>query len=127
MNSDAVVKTCMSSRQSVDSLIECQGRLSLNYIIDNYIIACTLEAKSKDDTSIVAHFNNQPYHTPALALNAISNALLKYYTNSSESSIRVINHPLPRSLADRINDLQLKDVTGFNVASGERPHYATTK
>jgi ATP-binding cassette, subfamily A (ABC1), member 3 len=120
MNSNTTVNTCLSSRNSVDSLIECLGRLSLHYIIDNYIIACTLQSTSSGVTKITAHFNNQPYHTPALALNAISNALLKYYTNSSESSITVINHPLPRSFSDRINDLQFKDVTGFNVASGEK-------
>ena len=33
------------------------------------------------DAAIVAHFNNEAFHTPALAVNIISNTLLRYVTS----------------------------------------------
>lgn len=95
------------------------SRLNNQYIypLDTYILAA--EFVSFDNMSkLVGHFNNQPLHVPPLILNLLSNALLKYATNSEKSSVTVINHPLPRRTQDEITDLQLKDPTGFNIASG---------
>lgn len=69
-------------------------------------------------SKIIGRFNNQPLHVPPLILNLITNALYKYYTNSSNNTLTVINDPLPRRTEDEISDLQLKDSTGFNIASG---------
>ena len=73
---------------------------------------------SNNISKIVGHFNNQPLHVPPLILNLITNTLYKYYSSSSNNTITVINYPLPRRTQDELSDLQLKDPTGFNVASG---------
>ncbi|XP_072043597.1 phospholipid-transporting ATPase ABCA3-like [Amphiura filiformis] len=63
-----------------------------------------------------AFFNNQPYHSPPCSLNAIDNALLKYYFNESYS-ITTINHPLPRDPNEQASDQLNRGVfTGFAVA-----------
>lgn len=63
-----------------------------------------------------AYFNNQPYHTAPCALNALDNALFRYYFNDSYS-ITTINHPLPRSPNEQASDQLNQGVfTGFAVA-----------
>ncbi len=117
LNQNNTVSLCISSRDNIDDFLKCVGRISINYIVDNYLIATEFE-QNKTQLRILAHFNNQPYHVPSLAVNLVSNSLLNYFTNSSDKKITVINHPLPRNVKEKIQDLQLKDVTGFNVASG---------
>jgi len=108
LSSNETVALCQSSRESIQDFISCLGHLSLNYIVDDYIVATDFNELEKQNVSFIGYFNNQPYHVPPLALNLISNTLLKYYTNTTSNNIYVINHPLPRDL----------DMTGFNVATG---------
>jgi hypothetical protein len=68
--------------------------------------------------TLISHFNNQPYHVPPLAVNLLTTTLLKYFTRSPNSTINVINHPLPRNLTDITNEIKNKDLTSFNIASG---------
>lgn len=112
-----VVNLCNSSRSSIGQFISCLGRLDFEYIEDTFIIGTDF-VKTSDGVKILGHFNNQPYHVPPLALTQITNALFKLVTNSSNSSLMAINHPLPRTVRDELNDLGFKDATGFNVASG---------
>ena len=117
LKDNSTVDMCADRRASIDDFISCLGGLSLNYIIDNYMIATDFE-ENEDNVTLVGHFNNQPYHVPPLVLNSLTNVLFKYYTNSTQSKITVTNHPLPRNLKEKITDIQLKDMTGFNVGSG---------
>ncbi|XP_063961818.1 phospholipid-transporting ATPase ABCA3-like [Lytechinus pictus] len=64
----------------------------------------------------VALFQEQPYHTPPIALNAIDNALLRYYLNDSYQ-ITTINHPLPRTIEEQASDqLNIGVQTGFAIS-----------
>ena len=107
-----------SPLDTIEHLISCLGRLNFEYIADTFILGTEFNASIMDRPKIVAHFNNQPFHVPPLALTQVTNALLKFVLNSSNSSILTINHPLPRTAHDELNDLAIKDATGFNVASG---------
>ena len=108
------------SRSNMDYFLKCVGKYSLSYITDKLIVGSTLEQADPNNNNLVnitGHFNNQPFHTPTLALNVLSNTLLKYFTNNTENRITVINHPFPRDVKAKASDLQLKDATGFNVAT----------
>lgn len=98
--------------------MSCVGRLNNQYIypFDTYILAAEF-ALAENVSKIVGHFNNQPLHVPPLVLNLITNALFKYFTNSSNYTLTVVNDPLPRNTQDELNDLQLKDSTGFNIGT----------
>ncbi|GIY69232.1 ATP-binding cassette sub-family A member 3 [Caerostris extrusa] len=76
------------------------------YNLHNMVAAKFEDIQGTNKTSITSLFNNQAYHSPAIALLDMHNAMLKYLTNSSYS-FNVTNHPLPRSLADK----QQTDIT----------------
>lgn len=118
LNKTDTISLCSNSRNNIDDFISCMGRLSLNYIVDNYLVATDLNMNANNQLEIIGFFSNQPYHVAPLALNLITNSLFKLYTNSSDRKITVINHPLPRNLKEKLSDLQLKNMAGFNVASG---------
>jgi len=81
-----------------DNILNNQHFSAFDFLIKN----------SSQNIEITGHFNNQPFHIAPLTLNLITNTLFKYYTNSSSSSINLINHPLPRDELDR-----LKKASGF--------------
>ncbi len=119
LNDNKTVTKCIESRRSINDFIACMGRLSLNYINDNYVIGSEISYDNQNnELSILGNFNDQPYHAPPLTLNLISNVLLNYFgLNDTSRKITVINHPLPRDLAQIIKDLQEKNPTGFQIAT----------
>ena len=119
LDDNKVFSVCSDKRSTMEDFLVCIGKYSLNYINDNFIVGVNFEKDINDENSIniLGHFNNQPLHVPPLAVNTISNMLIKYLTNNSRSTINVINHPLPRDIKAKASDLKLKDSTGFNVAS----------
>ena len=50
-------------------------------------------------------FNNQAFHTPAVSLNALTNAMLRSYTKGTVYKISASNHPLPTTTQQSITDL----------------------
>jgi len=48
---------------------------------------------------LVGFFNNQPFHTPPLAYNLLTNAILTAY---SSHSVEITNYPFPYSNLDVI-------------------------
>jgi hypothetical protein len=52
-------------------------------------------AKFVSDTDIAGYYSGNAYHTSAIALNYIDNALARQLTNSDDLMIHTINHPLP--------------------------------
>lgn len=81
----------------VITYLACIGQRSLLDLSDRYHIGASVKMNSTQNVlSIIAHFNNQPYHVPSLTLNTITNALLKQYSSPamSNSSIYVTNHPV---------------------------------
>nr|QUF59428.1 ATP-binding cassette transporter Abca3-2 [Brachionus angularis] len=117
LENNQTVSLCLNSRKNIDDFIGCLGRLSLSYIVDDYLVGTDFNIYNNKSVEIIGHFNNQPYHIPPLALNLITNTLFKYYS-SINNKITVINHPLPRNLKEQLDDFQIKNMAGFNVASG---------
>lgn len=71
------------------------------YNMHNMVAASFLPKKGRNATKIISYFNNQAFHSPAISLLEVDNALLKYFVNESYSFF-VTNHPLPRSLAEKV-------------------------
>ena len=54
---------------------------------------------------------------PPLAINLITNALYKHYTNNSKYSINLANQPLPRNISEIINDLSKQEIVSYSLMS----------
>ncbi len=65
--------------------------------------------------SAVAFFNGQPYHGPAITLNAMDTALLQFLTGESGAGIQTRNYPLPPTTNDQIAEYRNKEVMVFDV------------
>lgn len=66
--------------------------------------------------SIIAWFNNQPFHTAALSLNLVNNAVVRAALGS-DHSIRVINKPVPFTIHSQMKMLEAGNNIGFQLAS----------
>ena len=83
-----------------------------------YLVGASIEPLNgvTNGLNLTSFFNNQGFHTPAVSIAMIANALLQMVTNSSSSNLQVTNYPLPRSIQDKINDEATKETTGFTIA-----------
>ena len=57
--------------------------------------------------SILAFFNNQPFHTPPLALALADIAVVRAFTNNNNITITTSNHPLPRTDIEKVSEWRL--------------------
>lgn len=63
----------------------------------HYILGTTFE-----NDVITAMYNNQPYHSPPLALSMAVNSIVRAKLNSSYN-IRLTNHPLPFTISTKVS------------------------
>lgn len=68
-----------------------------------YVVAASFE-DSGNHTTVTALFNNQAYHSPAVALALVDNFLFKLLSGA-RASITVVNHPQPRSALEVSEDI----------------------
>ena len=126
LNETANIHFCLNARNSIEQYLSCLGRFSHRRLVAEHFVAVDFSytdfiygrQRSKSSLKVTGHFNNQLYHIPPLTLSLITNALLKHYSNNSESTINVINHPLPRNMSDVINEITKKDIVSFLLSSG---------
>ncbi|XP_053391292.1 phospholipid-transporting ATPase ABCA3-like [Mercenaria mercenaria] len=90
------------------------GAYNLKYLVGADVKP--LSSGKQTGLDLTAYFNNQAFHTPAISVAMVANALLQLLTNSTSHYLQVANHPLPRSIQDQINDEFNKETTGFTVA-----------
>ncbi|KAH3872038.1 phospholipid-transporting ATPase ABCA3-like isoform X2 [Dreissena polymorpha] len=81
-----------------------------------YLVAAAIESTEDSVLQVKSFFNNQAFHTPGVSLAMVGNALLRYVMNSSDYSLGVINHPLPRTASDKFRDESTSETTGFTLA-----------
>ncbi|XP_071508675.1 phospholipid-transporting ATPase ABCA3-like [Diadema antillarum] len=109
---------CNATYSMLDYLIDKREESSALFVREN-MIAVTLDESIHSNASRVdgvALFQEQPYHTPPMALNALDNALMKYFLNDSYK-ITTINHPLPRTVTEQASDqLNAGVATGFAIS-----------
>uniref|UniRef100_A0A8C3WQU9 ABC transporter domain-containing protein n=1 Tax=Catagonus wagneri TaxID=51154 RepID=A0A8C3WQU9_9CETA len=69
----------------------------------NYLVAASFEDVG-NHTVVTALFNNQAYHSPAVALALVDNVLLKLLSGA-RASLTVFNHPQPESRTDKLESI----------------------
>jgi len=100
-----------------------EGERSIATYNNHYSIACKMSSDvnlaanySNMSTKVTALFNNQGYHAAAISLNIFANALLRQVTGLRNVSLLTINHPMPRTVNDVINDQTAQSFQGFAIA-----------
>ena len=93
-----------------------EGREEIGTYNLKYMIGAYFQPINEKLLKATAYFNDQAFHTPAIAVHALANSVLQYITNSTKYSLNVINHPLPRTEHQKATDLLTEQTTGFTVA-----------
>ncbi|XP_067140472.1 phospholipid-transporting ATPase ABCA3-like isoform X3 [Centruroides vittatus] len=80
----------------------------------HFIIAAEFYCDQNSDIiNVTALFNNQAYHSPAISLSALQNAILVSTLGSSHYHITSINHPLPRTLSEKTVSINQYNTDAF--------------
>ena len=87
----------------------------INIFTEQNLVSAAFQASDDGEVISTAWFNNQPFHCPPLALNAISNAYAKHYVDP-DFKITTINHPLPPNLQQQVESESGSFGTGSLVA-----------
>ncbi|KAF0293021.1 ATP-binding cassette sub-family A member 3 [Amphibalanus amphitrite] len=82
----------------------------------HYIAAVDLTSDGVSGLAVTAVFNNQPFHSAGVAMKAVDESLLRYYTNDSSLQFKVINHPAPISAQTKLQMQLNGQSNGFNIA-----------
>ena len=81
--------------------------------------ANSINLSSHMAVDITSYFNNQGFHTPAIALSAVFDAISRTASpvnNNNPVSITTTNHPLPRTSHDQVAGKTSTDYRGFILA-----------
>ena len=94
-----------SSNSSMKSFLLAMGEYYIKCLTKETVVATVFDASySPRALRLVGFFNNQPYHTPPLALNLIDNALFDLFYNRSgdggDVNIKVSVHSMSLHLRD---------------------------
>lgn len=108
------------TNESLSEYLIKKGEASISEYNLQYMIAAHFyspQSVNPESKSIyaTAHFNDQSFHTPAITLNAMDNALLHFLTNAT-FTLSAVNHPLPRTITEQVDDQMTKAYEGFSVA-----------
>ena len=98
----------------------------LEYLIDEaknrlgvfhreYLVALNVRENASDTVHLEVLFNNQAFHSPAIALAAAGRAILRAVTNSTYI-LNTVNYPLPRGINTKAEDIYTDMTTGFTVS-----------
>lgn len=90
------------SDTTMTSYLLKQAKADLPLYNTHNIIAASFFEERTRVPSTTCYFNDQAYHSPAISLLYADNALLKYFVDNT-FSFSVTNHPLPRTLAEKVN------------------------
>jgi ATP-binding cassette subfamily A (ABC1) protein 3 len=118
LNNQSEVKHCAKQSKSIDEYNSC---IVWKFRIAEHIVATDFKfekVRNRNKLKITGHFDNQRYHLAPLSLNLITNTLYKHYSNNSEYSINLVNHPLPRNLTELANEINKADITSFLLLTG---------
>ncbi|CAG9816334.1 unnamed protein product [Phaedon cochleariae] len=87
-----------------------------NTVRRRYIIGASFEKSQLGLPQVTAWFNNDPYHSPAIALSMALNAVYKKYTECTDCSIRFANDPLPYTTDTQLKQILSGQTMGFQLA-----------
>lgn len=107
-----------SGYSTIDDYLISVANAGRDHYDQKYIIGGTAEANSgpNSSASLIGWFNNAGFHSIAISLSYVTNAILDCSGNP-EYRIETINHPLPISLHSKVDrDILKAHIIGFSTA-----------
>ncbi|KAG8188878.1 hypothetical protein JTE90_018283 [Oedothorax gibbosus] len=105
-----------SSSTNITSYLVNEAEKDLGKFNLHNMVAGTFDKNaSSNELKITSLFNDQAYHSPAIALLEMDKALLKYWTNDS-FTFAVTNHPLPKTLSEKGKQQQTDQTISYQIA-----------
>ena len=100
----------------MDQYLSEQGEEDLGRFRQSLMTSAVFTGENDSVTNLTGWFNNEAYHTPATAVNVLTNTLLQYYTNE-QHEIRTVNHPLPRAINNQLEqEINTSTIFAFLVS-----------
>ena len=100
----------------MDGFLSDKSEADPETYFQSYMAAATFR-DSNLGADVVTWFNNEAVHSSAIALNMMGNALLQYFTGTTQYSINAINHPLPLLNSSKSEQaIYVSTTSGFIVA-----------
>ncbi|XP_033746545.1 ATP-binding cassette sub-family A member 3-like [Pecten maximus] len=97
-----------------EALLSKANSIGISTFNQRYIVAGDFTNRS---SALTAYFNGQPFHSSAVALSYMMNALYKGIASSTSYSITTINHPLPPTVSDQSDRASVTaSAGGFTIA-----------
>ena len=100
-----------------------EGERSIATYNNRYYIACEMSDEtnstandSNTQATATVLFSNQGYHAAAISLNTFANALLQLVSGLRSVSLLAVNHPMPRTASETVNDQLTDALEGFAIA-----------
>ncbi|XP_065294718.1 phospholipid-transporting ATPase ABCA3-like [Dermacentor albipictus] len=111
---------------SVESYLVNASVLEGNTFLTSTLIAASFEDEEPGSRVRSARllFNNQVYHTPALAMAAYQRALLHETFDNASLKLTVVNHPFPRVVEEKANKLITMHRESFQI--GQQTIFGTS-
>ena len=110
-------QTGYSKNPNIDDYLFSIGKQGVGQYNLHYLVGVELAFNSSlKKIKAKAYFNNQAYHSSAVSLATLANGVLKYVTNDSTYSLTNINHPLPRTQKQKVEDQTEGSTTGFTIS-----------
>ncbi|XP_076053842.1 phospholipid-transporting ATPase ABCA3-like isoform X2 [Oratosquilla oratoria] len=110
----------ISSSENISTFILTRAEADLPSFNLHWMVAVQLTGDSYGLTA-TTFFNNQPFHTPPIALGIVDLAIVRSTTGNPNLTITTINHPLPRTDTDKLTQDSRQNLgfqIGFNLAFG---------
>ncbi|XP_077618904.1 ATP-binding cassette sub-family A member 17-like [Crocuta crocuta] len=101
---------CTLKSDSVEDLLLEKAEEEPEGFDFKYVVAASFEDEG-NHTTVTALFNNQAYHSPAVALALVDNLLFKLLSGAA-ASITASNHPQPRSALEASEDVLYYSLKG---------------
>ncbi len=113
-----VIKQSFNTTNLTQSTIEYILKLSTDDI-GNVNLHMPIGAMVEtNDKSLVIYglFNNQPFHSSAISLAAVDLSVMRFMIRNPNYKLEVSNHPLPRTTADKLLQIQYASPEQFQLA-----------
>ncbi|MPC11279.1 ATP-binding cassette sub-family A member 17 [Portunus trituberculatus] len=110
----------VNSTDNMDATLLEEGEKDIFRYRENNICSAEFLDGESGKTAMRMRYQSIPFHAPGISTSIISNALLRFATNSTNHSITTTNYPLPPNKALTLPVRQKKSNHRFSIVTGGR-------